>query len=358
MMKKIEVFLKNILLKILLALSSRKSIMKKDKLTDFKNVLFIRLNRIGDALVSTPLLQLVKKNTGCGIFLLADHKNYFAFNNNPDIDKLIIFKKGLIGIYEIIRVIRENDIDTVVDLHDDVSATVSFIVALSGVKNKFALKKGNELIYTKTIERPDRSKVHIVDRLLELAKLFNINSDKMQMRIHYYPENGSFESVDDYLKNTFDSNKFLLGINISAGSQARFWGINNYRLLLNFLKNYNINCLLLAKPEDFSLAKEIIDEERFIFTSDFDKFCALISRLNFLFTPDTSTVHIAAAFNIPVFGIYVNYNTEEMIWTPYNTPYEAVITREPTLHNIKFNEVEQKLNPFLEKILNSYAQKL
>ena len=356
-MKKIEIFLKNVLLKVLLVLSVRKNGNKGDNLTNFKSVLFIRLNRIGDALVSTPLLHLVKKNTGCRIFLLADKKNYFAFYNNPDIDKLIVFKKGLMGIYEVLRVMKDNNIDTVVDLHDDVSTTVSFIVALSSVKNKFALKKGNELIYTKTIERPDRSKVHVVDRLLELGKLFNLNTDKNQMRICYYPENKSFEMADNFLKNRFDTNNFIVGINISAGSQARFWGTNNYKRLIKFLNNYDLSYLLLAKPEDFSIARQIIDKERFIFTSDFDNFCALISRLNLLFTPDTSTVHIAAVFNIPVFGIYVNYNTDEMVWTPYNTDFEAVITKEPTLHNIKFNEVEKKLDPFLKKLLNSYAQK-
>ena len=111
--------------------------------------------------------------------------------------------------------------------------------------------------------------------------------------------------------------------------------------------------MLLAKPEDFSLAEQIIDDNRLIFTSDFDNFCALISRLNFLFTPDTSTVHIAAAFDIPMFGIYVNYDTDEMIWTPYNTTFEAIITKEPTLHNIIFSDVKEKLKPFLEKILSN-----
>ena len=356
-MKKIEVFLKNILLKVLLMLSAHKNGNNEDKLNNFKSVLFIRLNRIGDALVSTPLLHLVKKNIGCRIFLLADKKNYFAFNNNPDIDKLIIFKKGFLGIYEVLKMIRENNIDTVVDLHDDVSTTVSFIVALSSATNKFALKKENELIYTRTIERPHRSKVHVVDRLLQLGKLFNLNPGKKEIRICYYPGNKSFEMADNFLKNRFDPNNFIVGINISAGSRARFWGTNNYRQLINFLSNYDLSYLLLAKPEDISLAREIIDEERFIFTSDFDNFCAVISRLNFLFTPDTSTVHIAAVFNIPVFGIYVNYDTDEMIWTPYNTTYEAVITKEPTLHNITFNEIENKLKPFIERILKSYAKK-
>ena len=352
-MKNFEIFLKNILLKVLLIFSGRNERGNEDNQNNFSCILFIRLNRIGDALVSTPLLHQVKKNLNCRICLLADKKNYFAFNNNPDIDELIVFEKGIKGIFEVLKFINENNIDTVVDLHDDVSTTVSFIVALSKAKNKFALKKDNEIIYTKTIARPDRSKVHVVDRLLELGKLFDINSEKNKERIYYYPEEKSLKTAEEFLKSRFDSEKFLLGINISAGSQARFWGIDNYRQLINFLRNYDLNILLLAKPEDFSLAEQIIDDNRLIFTSDFDNFCALISRLNFLFTPDTSTVHIAAAFDIPMFGIYVNYDTDEMIWTPYNTTFEAIITKEPTLHNIIFSDVKEKLKPFLEKILSN-----
>lgn len=351
-MKKIEIFLKNILLRILLIFSGRKKNKNEEGINNFTSVLFIRLNRIGDALVSTPLLHEIKKKVNCRVYLLADKKNYFVFNNNPDIDELIIFNKGIKGIKEVLKFIKKNNIDTVVDLHDDVSTTVSFIIALSDAKNKFGLKKDNEIIYTKTVQKSDRSKVHVVDRLMEIGRLFNITVDRNQLRIQYNPEERSLKMAENYLKERFNSDKFLIGINISAGSQARFWGIDNYRQLINSLKNYNLSILLLAKPEDLSLAKQIIDDERFIFTSDFDNFCALISKLNFLFTPDTSTVHIAAAFNVPVFGIYVNYNTDEIIWTPYNTTFEAVITKEPTLHNITFGDVEQKLKPFLEKLLN------
>ena len=67
-------------------------------------ILFIRLNRIGDALVyNTLCYTLIKTNLHCDIYLLADKKNYFAFNNNPDIDKLIIFEKGLSGIFKILK---------------------------------------------------------------------------------------------------------------------------------------------------------------------------------------------------------------------------------------------------------------
>ena len=162
-MKKIEIFLKNILLRILLVFSGRKNEKNQENQNKFKSTLFIRLNRIGDALVSTPLLHEIKKNVGCRVYLL------------PDIDELIVFNKGIKGISEVLKFIKEHNIDTVVDLHDDVSTTVSFIVALSKAKNKFGLKKDNEIIYTKTVEKPDHTKIHVVDRQknpLKLQKIF------------------------------------------------------------------------------------------------------------------------------------------------------------------------------------------
>ena len=83
-------------------------------------------------MVTTPLLDEVKKNIGCKVYVLADSKNYFIFKNNPSIDEIKIFNKGFSGIFEVREFIKQNKIDTIVDLHDDVSTTVSFIIALSG----------------------------------------------------------------------------------------------------------------------------------------------------------------------------------------------------------------------------------
>jgi hypothetical protein len=54
---------------------------------------------------------------------------------------------------------------------------------------------------------------------------------------------------------------------------------------------------------------------------------------------------------IPLFGIYVKYKTDDMIWTPYNTDFEYVVTEEPTLKNISFESVKKKLIPFWRNIL-------
>ncbi len=73
--------------------------------------------------------------------------------------------------------------------------------------------------------------------------------------------------------------------------------------------------------------------------------------LNLLVTPDTAAVHLASAFYIPVFGIYVQYATEEMIWSPYRSDFEYVLTREPNLKNVTFEEVASELGSFLKKYI-------
>ena len=359
-MKSIENFLKNILLRILL-LTSKFSRNKKPALpVKFNRILFIRLNRIGDALVTTPVLHLIKKKLNPKIHILADKKNYFVYNNNPDVDEIIIFKKGIKGINEILNFIKKENIDTIVDLHYDISTTVSYIIALSNAMNKFGIEKENKIIYTKTVPQLDSKSTHIVTRLLELAKLFNIKADNSKNWIGYYPDYISLRKADDFLKKTFTSKNFLIGINISAGSEARFWGVEKFKSLIDFLLTYkaqagiNLNILIITAPKDLHYAENIIHDktnQAAIFSSEnFDEFAAIISNLSIIFTPDTAAVHIASAFHIPVFGIYV-HDTDDMIWSPYGVDFEYVSTRNSNLKNIDFEEVKNKLKPFLDKRL-------
>lgn len=354
-MKIIEVFLKNLLLNILLFLGGNKKSDNNETFNNNSKILFIRLNRIGDALVTTPLLHLIKEKLECKIYVLADKKNYFAFNNNPDIDQLIKFNKGIDGIIEVLKFIRTKKIDAVVDLHDDVSTTVSYIITLCKAQNKFGLEKENKKIYTKTIKRLDATKVHVVDRTLELSKLFNVQFKNSDINILYHPQKVSLESIKNFLNKYFAKQSFLLGINISAGSDARFWGTENYKKLIDSINGLNINILILSALKDLKSAKEISGNKHPVYSSEsFDKFSAMISQLNLLLTPDTMAVHLASAFNVAVFGIYVNYNTDELIWSPYKSDFECVITKEPNLKNVTFDKVIKKFKPFLEKQISKH----
>jgi ADP-heptose:LPS heptosyltransferase len=353
-MKKIEQFFKWALLNLLLFLNPKIKSNGNEKFRSESKILFIRLNRIGDALVTTPLLDIIKKELNCSIYVLADKKNYFIFENNPSIDEVFIFNKSLTGFFGINKIIKSRKIDSVVDLHDDVSTTVSFLVALAKVPNKFGLKKSNSKIFTKTVERIDSSKHHVIERTLQLCSLFNLSFDKNYVSIHYYPQKESVKFADSEIEKRIPKNKFLLGINLFAGSEARFWGVDNFIKLIELIGKYELPYILFSTQNKLDIAKKIT-EEKFIYppSKDFDSFAAGISKLNFLFTPDTSVVHIASMYNIPVFGLYVKYNTQDMIWSPYNTKFDCIVTEEPTLKNVSYEEVINKFIPFLEQNINA-----
>lgn len=353
-MKKIELFVKNIFLKILLSLKRGGSGKEHPVFSEDSKILFIRLNRIGDALVTTPLLQEVKRQIKCRIYVLADKNNSFVFSNNPNVDKVIVFRKGFKGFLEILNFIKAENFDAIVDLHDDVSTTVTYLLAMAQNPCKFGLRKGNEQVYTKTVEKPDAQAFHVIDRVMALAELFNLKVCKEEINVNYYPKPQSIKKVEEVLKNKFPVKKFLLGINISAGSPARFWGVDNYRQLIGFLENYDIHVLLLCSEKEAPQALMINDgsEDNIFYSPSFDEFACAVSKLDMLYTPDTMAVHLASAFQVPVFGMYVHYNTKDMIWTPYRSDFECVITENNTLNEVTFNQVIEKFKPFLEKYIS------
>lgn len=353
MLKQIEYFLKNILLIILSSLSKKSKLFNQElKINSNTNCLLIRINRIGDALVTTPFIHLLKSKINPKISVLADRRNYFVFNNNPDIEEVMIYDKGFVGFFKTLKTINSKRFDVIFDMHDDVSTTISFLITAAKCQNKVGLEKQNKNIFTHTVPRPDASKYHVIERLSSFSNLLGFVYSKDELKINYNPTNQSIKKVDEIIDNLFDKKRFLLGINISAGSDARFWGTENYKSLVNKLNEYDTNLLLICHDKDYDKAKEIIDQ-RFILnpSKEFDLFAAIIQKLNMLFSPDTSAVFLADAKGIPVFGIYVKFKTKEVIWTPYNSDFECVVTEEPTLHNLKFEDVWNKFQPFLEKYL-------
>ncbi|HEX3073761.1 MAG TPA: glycosyltransferase family 9 protein, partial [Ignavibacteriales bacterium] len=275
----------------------------------------------------------------------------FAFNNNPYINEVIVFEKGLEGFFGTVGLLNNNKYDAIVDLHDDVSTTVSFLMALLNSPRKYGLKKGNENLYTNTVDRLEPSTHHVIDRSLELLKLFNIKPKQDEINVVYNPSANSIKKAEEFIHHNFNGSKYLFGINISAGSDARFWGVDRFKKLISFLEGYDVEIMILSPIRDLQLAEQIAERRPVFASPDFDEFCAAISKLNFLFTPDTSAVHIASAFNIPVFGLYVKYNTNDMIWSPYKSKFDCIITTEPNLNTVSFEETIAKFKPFFESVL-------
>ena len=315
------------------------------------NLLFIRLNKIGDALVTTPLLKTVKQQLGCKITVLADRRNAFIFEHCPFVDRVIVYEKGISGMLAIRRFTQVEKFDAVCDLHDDISTTVTLLVAMAAVPHKFGLKRETEEVYSQTVKRLDPATTHIVDRIMNLASLFGVSYDPAGVNISYQPSDLSVRTSRRFLDEYLPGRKFLVGINISAGSVARFWGVERFQKLVTFFEEQSVSILVLTPKEDLALANRIAGDRHPVYcTTDFNQFAAMISQLDFLFTPDTSVVHLGSAYEIPQFGIYVKFQTESMIWSPYRGKSDCVVTEEGSFAHLEFDQVMARLQPFWNSV--------
>jgi ADP-heptose:LPS heptosyltransferase len=245
-----------------------------------------------------------------------------------------------------------------VDLHDDVSTTVNYIIGKSSARYKFALHKENSLLFTHTVEKPDSRSHHVIERNLQLCRLFGLEPKESEARVRITLPEISIQKARQYIAKQYPGKKFLVGINISAGSDARFWGLRNFRALLKELKKYDVSYVIFCITRDLDYAIQITSErENIYYSPSLEDFSAVVSNVDLLFSPDTATVHIASAFSIPVFGLYVQYNTDDMIWSPYLTDFDYVLTKDATLKEMEAEPVINKFIPFLEKQLSKREQR-
>jgi len=325
--------------------------------------LFVRQDRIGDVLISTPLFAALKRKYPMAVIdVLLSTNNHFVLANDPSIRRRWIYNKKILSSMRMMRNIRSEEYDFVIDLMDNPSATSTVICLVSGARWTVGLQKDNAFAYDIVVPLISRKDAHIVDRIARLLVPFGIDPSVEDLRVRFIVP----EEARKFSERTFKQNKLLrgktLGINISAGHDVRFWGIDNFRKLIALLegKDRNIQILLLSKPSHRSLAERIRSGFNTVVlapqTNSFDEFAGLIQNLSLLITPDTSAVHLAAAFSIPSVVLYVQSDKNLRIWEPYKSRSEALIADVDDLGVISPEDVFRAVQRIRSKRLPSHTR--
>lgn len=355
LLKGIERGFRRFLLKSLRLFSRPKTALPPG--TDFNacKFLFIRQDRIGDVLVSTPLFHALRSAYPRAVIdVLLSTNNAFVLDHDPAIRRRWIYQKSPWKAIPVLRGIRKERYDFVIDLMDNPSATSTLVMLLANGKWNVGLEKENSYAYDIIVPLRSRKETHIIDRLAEILTVFRVSSDGPEFRVRYTTAGESDGFAARVLQEAGAAPR-CIGVNISAGTDARFWGIARYRSLLSLLKEHysRFSLLILHKPSDRKRALEIAEGvPGSVVPPDmsFDQFAALIKRMDLLVTPDTSAVHLASAFSIPSVVLYVQSDRNLRIWEPYRSVCEAVVTHEEDLTAIDVATVFGAIQRVMQRI--------
>jgi ADP-heptose:LPS heptosyltransferase len=355
-LKRSELWVRRRVVRIFGALVHRRSAPPPPHELSAARVLLIRQDRIGDVLVSTPLITALRRaHPAMVIDILLSTNNVAALPGLPGIGRAWIYERTFLSMVRVLREIRRQCYDVAVDLMDNPSATSTAFCVLSGARWTVGLEKENDYSYDVRVPLRSRRDHHIIERLSPLAEVFGVPSSAAEMPVQYEPRGTSRAFAASVYRELGITDRCKIALNISAGSERRFWGTERYRSIIRHLVAAHpaAAVLVLCKPGDELRAKEVsqgIDGMYSVPSSpSFDGFAALVAHLDALITPDTSVVHLASAFGVPSVVMYIQSNPDLRIWEPYRTPHVSVVTDRDDLATISTEAVRDAWSELIER---------
>lgn len=324
-----------------------------------KKVLFMRYDKIGDMIVSLPVFDNLKKRCPhIEISILCSPGNYAVIKDDPRFANIYIYRKHLIHDFKQLLAMRRENFDCAVDLVKGDSTSAVFLTRFSvGDKPRIGLQKKKFRKYYdySRSDSPDEI-THILNHTLVVLEPLGLDSAAADTTARPYLSSSAKRKADQFITQlSLDHARqplpMLVGVNLSVGQPTRQWPIEKYRELLDRIsreRDERVKLILFTAPKERRLAEKILqngsDSVSLIPPNlTLEEATAIIARLDLMITPDTSIVHIARAFDLPVVGLYTRAPVNFSQWHPFEFVHGTVVSNDDnSLQDIPVDEVYAK----------------
>lgn len=281
---------------------------------NYKNILLVRTDRIGDVVLSLPLVGIIKKHIpDAKVSILLRNYTKELADGYPGLDNIIILKeeKGRTLFLSNIREIKKYNFDSCIIVYP--TFKIALILFLARLKNRIGTgyRWYSFLFNKKTYEHRKYGEKHELEYNTALLK--NIGLDEK-----ITPDNVSFniqvkEENTQYVEKTLLSAKYnneLPTVIIHPGSagSAVDLPISKFKELASLMaRQLNVNIILTGSVTEKEICNEINNENNLInLAGEFNlgQLIAVINKSDLLIANSTGPIHIAAALKKSVIGFY------------------------------------------------------
>jgi ADP-heptose:LPS heptosyltransferase len=308
-------------------------------------IVFLRQDRIGDALISSPLVHAVRAAFPSARIEMVLSPNNVAARPAFDgaVNAIHVYRKGPAGLLHIAHALRASPVDMIVDCLDNPSSTSALLVMVSGARYALGLDTGHHSVFSHVVPIPDKATVHISDRIRTLATGLGLSSDAIDMRPRYPVSDADAERARQRLFG-HDQPHCAIGVNISGSSGLRSFPEETVIAVLRdaIPLSPNVRWLIFGAPYHADVVARVAKStgaQAVPPSPDFHSYACALRVMDGLVTPDTAAVHLAAAWETPSVVLFSQPDPLLHIWTPYRAPCEAVVTTSRDLAQIPVDQV-------------------
>ncbi|SDM00633.1 ADP-heptose:LPS heptosyltransferase [Catalinimonas alkaloidigena] len=294
-------------------------------------ILIIRFSSIGDIVLTTPVIRAVKKQVPDAEVHFCTKKQYgLLVEDNPYVDKVHLLEEKL---EPLVQQLKAERFDFLIDLHHNLRTWL--IKQRLGVPSRTFNKLNREKWLYVNLKINRLPHVHIVDRYLEAARPLGVVPDEEGLD-YFIPYRDEVER--DWLPETHQQEYVVYAI----GGQHNTKKLPVTRMI-ELCDKINKPIILLGGPEDRANGEEItrfferhaqsanyeeglreLNKKSLVYNAcgqyNLNQSASLIKGARAVFSHDTGLMHIAAAFQKPVYSIWGN-TTPLFGMYPYRTRF-------------------------------------
>lgn len=261
-------------------------------------ILIIRIDRIGDLILSTPAIKAVRNTfPDAQIHLLVSEYAKDLVMHNPDLNKVLIHKKDVVA----------GNYDLAIALHPGM------------LQNRLAFRSGAEwrvgytgwgggffLTHKLKDDRAVRVR-HEVESALKVVKEAGCEIKDKKLEISVTEEGESF-AEDFFKKNILMNSDLIITIHPGARQEYIKWRKEGFAGVADGLIKQNAKVILVGGKEEKQLLEETgsLMKGKPLFATGLrlTQLISLIKRSDLFIGNSTGPMHIAAALKVPVVAVF------------------------------------------------------
>jgi heptosyltransferase-1 len=281
-------------------------------------ILLIRLRRIGDVVMTTPAVALLKKHfPETSLTYLVEEPYRRLVEGNPHLDRVITTppKQKLKDFVRLIGEVRKEKYDVLLDFHGGPRA--SWITFWSGARLKvgYTIKNKSFLYDIRVSRQGPNGPIHSVQNHANLVRALGAAFDEADIPPLFLPEPDAeeIERVQGILGKAGAGGAGeakVVVLHIGAGNRFRDWGLPHIAALIKRLGQIPaVKVALIGGEGDQRAEAELLTTTKNIAVPlagrlNLIEIKELIARAALFIGPDSGPMHIAAATATPIVAYF------------------------------------------------------
>jgi len=288
---------------------------------------------IGDVLTCSILCELIKKkHPHYTVHYLVNSNTLPVVENNPFIDKVILFKPELreskITLFQFLRSIRKKEYDIVIDAYGKLESNL--ISLFSGAKKKISFEKYySKFIYSNPVKPINEAVSNLglaIEHRQQLLEEIGITTNLNIFPKLYVTEDENNSAIQLLLSHNIDISKKNIMVSIIGSSKNKTYPLPYMSKVVDYIaSSSDCNIFFNYIPNQIEDAKIIFNgceettKQKVFFDvlgKNLRSFIALVNQCDYIIGNDGGAINMAKALNKPSYIIFSPW-IEKKVWATF-----------------------------------------